>query len=133
MRLKKMLLFFWFFTSTILFAQNCDLNNSNRTIAEAFANQAGNDLMSCCSEMGGKNMETEVYYGNDDTGKCKTYVNNGTLYYINMKVSWTGGLSGRKYWIKGILTYNILNSERKWTYISDSKGFNPGCSKNCIE
>lgn len=88
------------------------------------ANTAGSQLMSCCSTFGGQNFSVRV---NEEDIEIDKYAD---LITIPMTVNWYGSLSGRHYWIKGTLF--ISPSGRRWNKISDSGGFSPGCSQNCI-
>ena len=86
--------------------------------------KVANDLMRCCSSYGGNNVYAQVDYDN-----CRTDSQTST-FYLPMKIGWTGSMSGNPYWIKGKLV--VSKEGRQWLKISDSGGFQPSCSKNCI-
>lgn len=102
---------------------------SDNEVLQALADKAGRDLMSCCSSFGGSNFKTDVEFGlaqeNDDNTKR----------IIPMTVNWTGSMSGRRYWIQGILTWDKTSGQlyRYWKKVDDSGGFSPGCGTGCIE
>ncbi len=88
------------------------------------ADRAGSELMRCCSSWGGNRRKSTIE-------KDKCIVNEMTdEIRIPMTVIWYGSISGSKYWIKGILV--ISTTGRRWIKESDSGGFSPNCSKNCI-
>jgi hypothetical protein len=117
-------------------AQNCpDLKNDPdmRQEIQSLANSAGNDLMKCCSKWGGNNLKATIIWDKDEDGLCQTRISKLTnILTITMTVSWTGAISGASYWIKGRLLFNTETGSRKWEKISDSGGFQAGCSNGCI-
>lgn len=85
-----------------------------------------NRLMSCCSKFGGNYLKAEVNYS-----ECR-YNSTTEVFTIPMTAHWYGSLTGIHYWIKGKLLI-APDGSKKWIKISDSGGFSPGCSKNCIQ
>ncbi len=102
---------------------------SDNEVIQALADKAGRDLMSCCSSFGGNNFKVDVEFSlvkeSDDQ----------TQRIIPMTAAWTGGFSGRRYWIQGVLTWDKSSGQlyRYWKKIDDSGGFSPGCGTGCIE
>jgi hypothetical protein len=137
MNIYKVLLLAFLSCSTLtLSAQNGpELKNSDiRQDIQDLANQAANDLRSCCSKWGGNNLIAVIHWEEKDiNGDYRTRLsnlsNNLTIY---ITASWVGSISGTKYWIKGSLSYNLETGRRSWAKVSDSGGFSPGCSNECI-
>jgi hypothetical protein len=102
---------------------------SDDEVIQALADKAGRDLMSCCSSFGGSNFKTDVEFSmvqeNDDNSRR----------IIPLTVSWTGSMSGRRYWIRGVLQWDKTSGQlfRYWKKSEDSGGFSPGCGTGCIE
>ena len=113
-----------------------ELKNSElKADIQDIADQAANDLRSCCSKWGGNDLQALIHWDEKDYDEnYMTRLSKLTnVLNITMTVSWTGSMSGTYYWIKGKLSYNLDNGSRNWTKISDSGGFTPGCSQGCIE
>lgn len=146
--MKKIFLFLLYFilVASFSFAQNMTLPGNNSSGSSSVETKgvpinfmsettlkkqvddiglkAANSLMRCCSSYGGNNVYAEVDYEN-----CRVEKETNT-FFLPMKIGWYGSLTGTHYWIKGKLV--IGEQSREWLKISDSGGFNPGCSKNCI-
>jgi len=136
--MKKILILILALGSTLLtYAQNGpDLQNSDlKADLQDVANTVANDLRSCCSSFGGNNLQAVIHWDEkDNDGNYMTRVSQLTnSITICTTVSWTGSMSGTRYWIKGKVTFNAQNNSRSWMKISDSGGFSPDCSNGCIK
>ncbi|MBK7344659.1 MAG: hypothetical protein IPJ06_17140 [Saprospiraceae bacterium] len=120
---------------TFLSAQDCEALKNDSEIRQELQDIAkcASDLMGCCSKWGGNNLNAEIHWGAESDGTCLTRISSLTqIAKVTTTVSWTGSLSGTGYWIKGRLIYDTKSGSRKWEKISDSGGFETGCSKGCI-
>jgi hypothetical protein len=108
--------------------------SSMKKDVQSYANDAAYDLNKCCSSMGGNNLTADVHWNEkDDDGKYITkYNGKANLLNIAMTISWTGSITGKKFWIKGKLTVDTDTGARSWRKESDSGGFKPNCSNGCI-
>lgn len=86
--------------------------------------KVANDLMRCCSKYGGKDVYADIDYEN-----C-TVDSQTNTFFLPMKIGWNGSFTGNPYWIKGKLI--VSKDGRNWLKVSDSGGFEPNCSRNCI-
>lgn len=138
--MKKLVFLFLVFASCFTLTLNAQsgpvLKNSYaRQDIQDLANQAANDLRSCCSKWGGNKLNAVVHWDEkDNNGDYRTGYSRLTKNLsICTTVSWVGSISNTQYWIKGVLTVNLDSGRRSWTKISDSGGFSPGCSNGCIQ
>jgi hypothetical protein len=90
-----------------------------------YAEAAGQKIQSCCSSWGGKNLEISIESW--DINSLSNRVK------IILTVSWTGSMSGNRYWVKGKLNCDIDGCNPVWTKMDDSKMLPSGCGQNCIK
>ncbi len=105
------------------FSKNMELKREIDEEAETVASK----MQKCCSMYVSKNIFTKVDYSAVQKGFF------GNSYTIPMTVFWSGKITGKQYYIRGILNINE-DGTKEWKHISDSGGLeSKNCMINCIE
>ena len=107
-----------------IFSEEAFSQSSIPSEVRLYANAAGRKLKSCCSSWGGKDLSISIESWDVNSVTARIT--------ITMTTSWTGSMSGSKYWIKGKLICDVDGCNPSWTKIEDSQLLPMGCGRDCI-